>query len=69
MIAACVNSNGNGAACTSLFSLVTPSGGTAPADTIAAPVDLAHNPILNVTTLFNNIPVNSPFQPVFRLKS
>jgi hypothetical protein len=67
IIAACINSTGGVAGdrsiCGTLFALTTPSGGTAPTDTIQAALNIAHNPTLNVTALFNSSPANSPFTP------
>jgi len=66
LIAACINTSGDtgaGSPCHTLFALLTPVGGTAPNDTIAATLAIAQNPTLNVTALYNTIPPQSPFQP------
>jgi hypothetical protein len=67
IIAACINSTGgvagDGSACGTLFTLTTPAGGTAPADTIQAALNIAHNPTLNVAALFNSSPAASPYAP------
>jgi hypothetical protein len=65
VLASCVNSvggfAGDGSACGHLFSLVTPSGWTAPTDTIGAALAIARNPTSNVTAIFNLTPPISPF--------
>lgn len=50
IMAACVVTKGNGA-CSQLFSLATPPGGTAPTDTLSALLDIALNPGNNVAKL------------------
>jgi streptogramin lyase len=62
ILASCVNSTGS--SCTSLFSAATPSGGSAPTDTIGAALDVATHPGNNVSTLFGLAVANPPFQPV-----
>jgi len=69
ILAACVNSTGgaagDGSACGTLFANVL-NGGTAPADTLQAALDLALHPTLpsaNTTNLINIIPPTAPFQP------
>jgi hypothetical protein len=62
-LAACVNSDGTGTACSALFAAATPSGGTAPTDTIQAVFDIARNPANNVSTLFALASPTPPFQP------
>jgi hypothetical protein len=57
ILAACVNSSGGTAsdtstACGKLFSYATPPGGTAPADTITAMLNIANHPTLNAANLF-----------------
>ena len=66
LIAVCINTNGDtgaGSPCHTLFTLVTPGGGVAPADTIGATLAIARNPTLNVSALFNTTPPQDPFQP------
>lgn len=66
ILSGCVNSNGSTsstAACGRLFAASTPSGGTTPADTVGAALDIARNPSHNVGSLYSTIPSNSPFQP------
>jgi hypothetical protein len=62
-IASCVNSDGTGLACTTLFTATTPTNGIAPTDTIQALLNIAHNPGSNVGTLFNISTAIAPFQP------
>ncbi len=49
--------------CAALFSAATPSGATAPANTIDAALAIALNPALNPGTLYALTPGNPPFQP------
>lgn len=51
IIASCVDSK-DGSQCQQLFSLATPAGGTAPADTLSALLDIALNPGSNVASLY-----------------
>jgi len=63
-ISACINSPGaTSIGCSALFTAATPSGGSAPADTIAALANIAHNPSLNVSTIYALSPTTPPFQP------
>ncbi len=65
LIAACVNSTGGTAgdatACGTLFTDATPSGGTAPTNTLQAALDIALNPSNNVAALFNDVPASPVF--------
>jgi hypothetical protein len=63
VLAACVNSDGTGTACSALFAAATPSGGTAPTDTIQAVFDIARNPANNVSALYALASPTPPFQP------
>jgi hypothetical protein len=63
IIASCVNSDKTFAACTSLFSAVTPSGKTAPTDTLGAILNIALNSGFNVQALYNLAASSNPFQP------
>jgi hypothetical protein len=63
ILATCTESTGT-TACTNLFTATTPPGGTAPTDTFQAALDIALNPNLDLTTLFDQISSASPFQPV-----
>jgi sugar lactone lactonase YvrE len=67
ILAFCVNSAGGAAGdsspCGKLMSAVTPTGGTAPTDTVGAALKITQNPGLNVVTLYNFVTTNGPFQP------
>ena len=68
ILAACVNSSGGTAGtpttpCGMLFNYATPSGGTAPTDTITAALDIAKNPAHNVGNLYALSSPTAPFQP------
>jgi len=60
----CASSNGTTGQCSSLFAAATPSGGSAPTNTIDAALDIAQNPGNNVSTLYNLVTGTAPFQPV-----
>ena len=59
---ACAGSSG-ASACASLFAAATPSGGSPPANTIDAALNMARNPALNAGTLFGLASATPPFQP------
>lgn len=66
ILASCVNSNGVGGSssnCSTLFTNATPSGGSAPTDTLTAALNIAKNPGLNVSNLFPLSAASAPFQP------
>ena len=66
IIASCVNTNGVGGSstnCATLFTDATPSGGTAPTDTLTAALNIAKNPANNAAALFALAPSTAPFQP------
>ena len=67
IIAACVNSRGgtanDGSVCGSLFLDTTPSGGSAPTETIAAALNIAKSPGSNVASLMALTLPSSPYQP------
>jgi hypothetical protein len=65
ILAACVNTGGpNSAGCATLFANARGGGGSAPDDTAAAAINIAHNPRANVTTLYSLQPeVDAPFRP------
>ncbi len=52
------------AVCSGLFQAATPAGGTAPADTFAAAVNVARYPGNQVAALYGLVSSSSPFQPV-----
>jgi hypothetical protein len=58
----CVNSTGP-SNCTSLFADATPSGGTTPTTVLGVLLDIALNPTLNGTAIYNLSTTNAPFQP------
>ncbi len=67
IIANCVNSAGgvagDGSYCGQLFTLATPTGGTAPTDTIGAILNIVKNPTLNVCSIFYLVGPSEPFEP------
>ncbi len=63
IVAACVNSVGTGNPCAALATAATPSGGTAPTDTIQGTLNVARNPANNVSALFALASATPPFQP------
>jgi hypothetical protein len=64
ILAACVNSTGSGSTqCGTLFSNAM-NGGTQPADTATAAVNIAHNPGANISNLIGLQTPSSPFQPM-----
>jgi hypothetical protein len=62
LLVTCVNSDGT-AACAPLFSNATGLDGSAPTDTIAAALNIAHNPGANVVALFTASQTTPFFQP------
>ncbi|SNS72333.1 Streptogramin lyase [Granulicella rosea] len=64
ILSLCVNSNGTDGNCAAVFAAAKPSGGSTPANTIAAALDIAQNPGNNVTQLFNLAPATGPYQPL-----
>ena len=62
VIAACVNTDGTGNACSTLFNN-SQSGSSVPSDTVTALLNIAHNPGANVSALYNLVTPQSPFQP------
>lgn len=64
-LAACVNSDGTGAPCSTLMSAanVTGAGGT-PVDTIQAAINIAQNPGTNVAAIYGIATPSAAFQPV-----
>jgi hypothetical protein len=66
ILASCINSTGPASTpCSTLLSTALPNGtsGTQPTDTATAALNIAHNPALNVATLYPLITPNLPFQP------
>jgi hypothetical protein len=59
-LSSCVNSDGT-TGCTKLFSAATPSGGTAPTDTLGAALNIVKHPGQNVAAVFGAIPSTPPF--------
>lgn len=66
-MAACINSpggvSGDGSACGTFIALTTPTGTTPPTNSIGALLNLALNPTLNTTAIYNLVVPSSPFQP------
>jgi len=64
LLVPCINSTGTGTPCNTLFSATRPSSDVpAPTNTAAAVLSMAHNPGLNVVTLFKIAAANSPYMP------
>jgi hypothetical protein len=63
LLSLCVNTSGPAGECTTLFTDATPSGMSAPTNTIDAMLDIALNPGHNVSTLYNLVTGVVPFQP------
>jgi polygalacturonase len=65
-LSACINSAGgvagDGSSCGTLFTDTTPTGGSAPTDTIGAALNIVNNPGLNVCPIYNLVPASPPFQ-------
>lgn len=55
----CVNSDGGG--CTALFAAATPTGGSAPTDSLGAALDIVRNPGHNVGAIFSAISSTPPY--------
>ena len=70
ILAYCVNSTGDtsnaNSPCAVLFSAATPPGGSAPADTITAALNIARFPANNVASLYVLATPSGPFQPTLR---
>jgi len=58
----CAGSSG-ASACAAFFAAATPSGGSPPANTVDAALNLARNPALHAGTLFGLVSATPPFQP------
>jgi hypothetical protein len=63
IIAPCVNSTGSGPECAALFAAATPSGGSAPTNTLQALFNIATHPSQQVGALFALSSLTAPFQP------
>ena len=67
ILAGCINSAGgvagDGSFCGQLFTLTTPSGGTAPTDTIGAMLNILKYPTLNTCSIFGLASGTGPYQP------
>jgi hypothetical protein len=65
ILAACVNSNGTVSACSTLFANAKSGGttGTQPADTATAAINIAHNPVAAVGTLYGLSSAYAQFAP------
>lgn len=61
-IATCVNSDG-GSSCTPLFTAATPSGVTAPTDTLGALLNIVKHPGQNVAAVYQIVQSTPPFSP------
>ena len=61
-LAACVNSTAAGTACSNLFSYSS-AGGSTPADTLQAAVNIAHFPATNAAQIFGLASASPPFLP------
>ena len=59
----CVDSSGAGGGCSNLFSGATPTGGTAPANTLQAILNIAQHPGEAVPALFGLASASGPFKP------
>ncbi|SEF78848.1 hypothetical protein SAMN05421819_1213 [Bryocella elongata] len=64
----CINSTGghagdSGTACGNLYTWATPSGGSAPTNTIDAALNIAHYPTQRVSNFFNSVHTGAPFSP------
>ncbi|HEY4382811.1 MAG TPA: NHL repeat-containing protein [Acidobacteriaceae bacterium] len=64
MLNACVASTATGSACTSLFVATTPTGGSAPTNTLDAVLNLVHHPAANVANLYTLSGGSTAFSPV-----
>ena len=54
---------GDGSACGQLFTLATPSGGSAPTDAVGAILDILKQPAVSVSQLYALIHATPPFEP------
>src|SRR5581483_10846155 len=63
ILSACVEQS-SASACSTLFTAATPAGGSAPANTLDAALDIARNPANNTAALFALASGSAPFQPI-----
>jgi len=63
ILASCVDSVASSSTCSTFFTATTPSGGAAPADTLAAILDIALNPGHNVAKIYSIVPTATSFKP------
>ena len=63
LLNACVASSASGSACSSLFSVTTPGGGSAPSNTLDAALSLVRNPAGNVGSLYALSSGSTAFAP------
>jgi trimeric autotransporter adhesin len=67
ILSSCVNSTGgvagDGSPCGTLFAAATPNGGTTPANVIGAGLNIANNPLANVSSLYGLVQATAPYQP------
>lgn len=63
ILAPCINSTGTGPACATLFAAATPTGGTAPSNTLQATFNIAQHPANSVAALYAQGSSFAPFQP------
>lgn len=67
IVGACINSaggiSGDSTVCGRFFALTRPFGGTVSTNTIAALLNLARNPTLNISPLYDLVPADAPYQP------
>jgi hypothetical protein len=67
ILATCINSDGStqsaASPCSMLFAASTPAGGSTPADTITAALNIARFPANNVTALYQLATPTGPYQP------
>ncbi len=64
ILSVCVNSSSAASSgCSALFTATTPSGGSAPTNTLLAALSVARHPANNVASLFGQLAPAPPFQP------
>ncbi len=63
ILSACVDQTST-SACSTLFTAATPTGGSAPSNTLDAALDLARNPNADPAGLFALASASAPFQPI-----